>query len=566
MADMSEIDKRFDIHEIAKNKKADLDRFECNIYCCHSTGCKSSGSDEIIDLIKQALADHDVEDKVRIVPTGCMGLCAQGPLLRVEIKGRKDVLFKRLEPLVARLVITEYVVPALKTPAEEEFPVPEFLQPHILSLDLPFFTKQEKVVLKDAGNLDPEDIQEYIAHGGYLALEKVLKTMTPEQVVQEIKKSGLRGRGGGGFSTGMKWELAAKVKTDGDKFIICNGDEGDPGAYMDRSILEGNPHAVIEGMMIAAYAIGATEGWFYVRAEYPLAVERLEKAIKACKKTRLLGNNIMGTDFSFNIDIRLGAGAFVCGEETALIRSIEGNRGTPRPRPPYPTDKGLWGKPSCVNNVETLGNVAPIILKGADWFASFGTETSKGTKVFALTGQVEHSGLIEVPMGTTINEIVNEIGGGVPNGKKLKAVQTGGPSGGVIPVEYMDLPVCYEELKKVGSIMGSGGMIVMDDTSNMVNIANFYLDFTVDESCGKCAPCRIGGKQMLLLLEKINKGKGSKQDIEDLRRIATAMQKASLCGLGQTAPNPVLSTLRFFENEYLEKVGEKPAQQAAEEK
>ena len=566
MADMSEIDKRFDIHEIAKNKKTDLDRFECNIYCCHSTGCKSSGSDEIIDLIKQALADHDVEDKVRIVPTGCMGLCAQGPLLRVEIKGRKDVLFKRLEPLVARLVITEYVVPALKTPAEEEFPVPEFLQPHILSLDLPFFTKQEKVVLKDAGNLDPEDIQEYIAHGGYLALEKVLKTMTPEQVVQEIKKSGLRGRGGGGFSTGMKWELAAKVKTDGDKFIICNGDEGDPGAYMDRSILEGNPHAVIEGMMIAAYAIGATEGWFYVRAEYPLAVERLEKAIKACKKTRLLGNNIMGTDFSFNIDIRLGAGAFVCGEETALIRSIEGNRGTPRPRPPYPTDKGLWGKPSCVNNVETLGNVAPIILKGADWFASFGTETSKGTKVFALTGQVEHSGLIEVPMGTTINEIVNEIGGGVPNGKKLKAVQTGGPSGGVIPVEYMDLPVCYEELKKVGSIMGSGGMIVMDDTSNMVNIANFYLDFTVDESCGKCAPCRIGGKQMLLLLGKINKGKGSKQDIEDLRRIATAMQKASLCGLGQTAPNPVLSTLRFFENEYLEKVGEKPAQQAAEEK
>ncbi len=566
MADMSEIDKRFDIHEIAKNKKTDLDRFECNIYCCHSTGCKSSGSDEIIDLIKQALADHDVEDKVRIVPTGCMGLCAQGPLLRVEIKGRKDVLFKRLEPLVARLVITEYVVPALKTPAEEEFPVPEFLQPHILSLELPFFTKQEKVVLKDAGNLDPEDIQEYIAHGGYLALEKVLKTMTPEQVVQEIKRSGLRGRGGGGFSTGMKWELAAKVKTDGDKFIICNGDEGDPGAYMDRSILEGNPHAVIEGMMIAAYAIGATEGWFYVRAEYPLAVERLEKAIKACKKTRLLGNNIMGTDFSFNIDIRLGAGAFVCGEETALIRSIEGNRGTPRPRPPYPTDKGLWGKPSCVNNVETLGNVAPIILKGADWFASFGTETSKGTKVFALTGQVEHSGLIEVPMGTTINEIVNEIGGGVPNGKKLKAVQTGGPSGGVIPVEYMDLPVCYEELKKVGSIMGSGGMIVMDDTSNMVNIANFYLDFTVDESCGKCAPCRIGGKQMLLLLEKINKGKGSKQDIEDLRRIATAMQKASLCGLGQTAPNPVLSTLRFFENEYLEKVGEKPAQQAAEEK
>lgn len=559
-----DIDKRFDIHEIAAAKNKDLERFWCNIYCCHSTGCKSSGSDEILDLIRQALVDHGIEDKVRIIATGCMGLCAQGPLLRVEIKGQKDVLYKRLEPLVARLVITEHVVPALNVAAGEIFEVPEFLVPHMLSLELPFFTKQEKVVLKSAGHLDPEDIQEYIAHGGYLALEKVLKNMTPAEVVDEIKKSGLRGRGGGGFSTGMKWEIASRTPTVDEKFIICNGDEGDPGAYMDRSILEGDPHAVIEGMMIAAYAIGATEGWFYVRAEYPLAVERLEKAIKACKKNRLLGNNIMGTDFSFNVDIRLGAGAFVCGEETALIHSIEGSRGTPRPRPPYPTDKGLWNKPSCVNNVETLGNIAKIILKGADWFASFGTATSKGTKVFALTGQVEHSGLIEVPMGTTINEIVNEIGGGVPNGKKLKAVQTGGPSGGVIPLEYLDLPVCYEELKKVGSIMGSGGMIVMDDTSNMVNIANFYLDFTVDESCGKCAPCRIGGKQMLLLLEKINKGKGTKQDIADLKRIATAMQKASLCGLGQTAPNPVLSTLRFFENEYLEKLVEN--QPVAEEK
>ena len=556
----TDIDKRFDIHEIAKNKQAELDRFQCSIYCCHSTGCKSSGSDDLIDLIKQAIVDHGIEDKVRIVATGCMGLCAQGPLIRVEIKGQKDVLYKRLEPLVARLIITEHVVPALKPAEGEVFELPEFLAQHVLSLDLPFFTKQEKVVLKDAGRLDPEDIHEYIAHGGYLALEKVLKTMTPQEVVEVIKKSGLRGRGGGGFSTGMKWELASKVPTVDEKFIICNGDEGDPGAYMDRSILEGDPHAVIEGMMIAAYAIGATDGWFYVRAEYPLAVERLEKAIKACKKNRLLGNNIMGTDFCFNIDVRLGAGAFVCGEETALIHSIEGKRGTPRPRPPYPTNKGLWDKPSCVNNVETLGNIAKIILKGPEWFASFGTETSKGTKVFALTGQVEHSGLIEVPMGTTINEIVNEIGGGVPNGKKLKAVQTGGPSGGVIPAEHMDLPVCYEELKKVGSIMGSGGMIVMDDSSNMVNIANFYLDFTVDESCGKCAPCRIGGKQMLLLLEKINKGKGTKQDLEDLKRVAQAMQKASLCGLGQTAPNPVLSTLRFFENEYLEKLVDTPKQ------
>ncbi len=550
----ADLDKRFDIHEIAKAKQAELDRFRCSIYCCHSTGCKSSGSDNLIELLKTAIAEHGVEDQVRVVATGCMGLCAQGPLIRVEIKGQKDVLYKRVEPLVARLIMTEHVIPALKLAEGEAFEVPAFLQEHILSLELPFFTKQEKVVLKDAGHMDPEDIQEYIARGGYLALEKVLKNMTPEQVVDEIKRSGLRGRGGGGFSTGTKWEFAAKVPTVDEKFIICNGDEGDPGAYMDRSILEGDPHSVIEGMMIAAYAINATQGWFYVRAEYPLAVERLEKAIKACKKNRLLGNNIMGTDFSFNIEVRLGAGAFVCGEETALIHSIEGNRGTPRPRPPYPTNKGLWGKPSCVNNVETLGNVPKIILKGADWFASFGTETSKGTKVFALTGQVEHSGLIEVPMGTTINEIVNEIGGGVPNGKKLKAVQTGGPSGGVIPAEKLDLPVCYEELKKIGSIMGSGGMIVMDDSSNMVNIANFYLDFTVDESCGKCAPCRIGGKQMLLLLEKINKGKGTKQDLADLKRIATAMQKASLCGLGQTAPNPVLSTIKFFENEYLEKL------------
>lgn len=547
-----DLDKRFDIHTTAANKLAEIERFQCSIYCCHSTGCKSSGSDDILELIKTFIAENQIEDKIRVVATGCMGLCAQGPLIRVEIKGKKDALFKRIDLPAVKEILEQYVMPAIS--ASGEYPVPQELQKYILSLEMPFFTKQEKVVLRNAGHMDPEDIAEYMARGGYLALEKALKTMTPAEVVDEIKRSGLRGRGGGGFSTGMKWELAAKVPTIDEKFIICNGDEGDPGAYMDRSILEGDPHSVIEGMMIAAYAIGATEGWFYVRAEYPLAVERLEKAIKACKKNRLLGNNIMGTDFCFNVDVRLGAGAFVCGEETALIHSIEGARGTPRPRPPYPTDKGLWNKPSCVNNVETLANVAKIMLKGADWFASFGTQTSKGTKVFALTGQVEHSGLIEVPMGTTINQIVNEIGGGVPNGKNLKAVQTGGPSGGVIPKDYMDMPVCYEELKKVGSIMGSGGMIVMDDTSDMVSIAKFYLEFTVDESCGKCAPCRIGGKQMLNLLDKINKGKGNKKDLEQLRRIAAAMQKASLCGLGQTAPNPVLSTLKFYENEYLNKL------------
>ncbi len=557
MADMSEIEKRFDIHEIAKTKQQEIDKYICNIYCCHSTGCKSSGSDEILDILQKTIEEHNLQEKVRIVATGCMGLCAQGPLIRVEIKGQKDVLYKRVEPLISRIIVTEHIIPALKLADSQQFVLPEVLQKYVLSLDLPFFKKQEKVVLKMAGHLNPEDIQEYMAAGGYLALEKVLKTMTPAQVIEEIKKSGLRGRGGAGFSTGSKWDFASRVKAEDSKFIICNGDEGDPGAYMDRSILESNPHGVIEGMMIAAYAIGATEGWFYIRAEYPLAVERIEKAIKACKKNRLLGNNIMGTNFNFNIDIRLGAGAFVCGEETALIHSIEGKRGTPRPRPPYPTDKGLWDKPSCINNVETLANVAPIILKGADWFSSFGTATSKGTKVFALTGQVEHSGLIEVPMGTTINEIVNEIGGGVPNGKKLKAVQTGGPSGGVIPTDYIDLPLCYDELKKVGSIMGSGGMIVIDESSDMVDLAKFYLDFTVDESCGKCAPCRIGGKQMLMLLEKISKGQASKEDIDTLQQIANAMQKASLCGLGQTAPNPVLSTLRFFRKEYESKVSNK---------
>ena len=550
MADMAEIAKRFDIHEIAKNKLADIEKYDAHIYCCHSTGCKSSGSDDLIALIKSILEEKGLKERVRIVATGCMGLCAQGPLIRVEIKGKKDILFKRVDLDATRAIMEKYVIPAL----DGDVALDEGLKKYVLSLDLPFFTKQEKVVLKNAGHIDPEDITEYMARGGYLALEKALKTMTPGQVVEEIKKSGLRGRGGGGFSTGMKWELAAKVPTVDEKFIICNGDEGDPGAYMDRSILEGDPHAVIEGMMIAAYAIGATAGWFYVRAEYPLAVERLQKAIQACKKNRLLGNNIMGTNFSFNVDIRLGAGAFVCGEETALIHSIEGARGTPRPRPPYPVNKGLWSKPSCVNNVETLANVSKILLKGADWFASFGTETSKGTKVFALTGQVEHSGLIEVPMGTTINEIVNEIGGGVPEGKTLKAVQTGGPSGGVIPAKYMDMPVCYEELKKLGSIMGSGGMIVIDSSSDMVSLAKFYLDFTVDESCGKCAPCRIGGKQMLVLLDKINRGRGKKKDVEQLKQIAFAMQKASLCGLGQTAPNPVLSTLRFYEEEYTNKL------------
>ncbi len=547
--------KKFDIKTIAQTKRDEIAQYDAHIFCCYSTGCKSSGADEILEAINVALQDYNITQRVRIVPTGCMGLCAEGPLLRIEVNGQKDILYKRVDPLLARSIIADHITPALKLKEGQTYTLPKVLADKTLSLDLPFFTRQEKVVLQSAGHINPEDITEYMAHGGYLALEKVLKTMTPAEVVDEITKSGLRGRGGGGFSTGTKWGFAAKSPlVDGEKFVICNGDEGDPGAYMDRSILEGDPHAVIEGMMIAGYAMGATEGWFYIRAEYPLAVERIEKAIKACKKNMLLGKNIMGTDFSFNLEIRLGAGAFVCGEETALIRSIEGNRGTPRPRPPYPAVKGLWGKPSCVNNVETLANISKIILKGANWFANFGTGTSKGTKVFALTGQVEHSGLIEVPMGTTLNDIVNEIGGGCPKGKKLKAVQTGGPSGGVIPISALDLPVCYEALKEVGSIMGSGGLIVIDEKQDMVDLSHFYLDFTVDESCGKCAPCRIGGKQMLLLLEKIKAGRATEDDIAMLKDVATAMQKASLCGLGQTAPNPVLSTLKYFEKEYTSKL------------
>ena len=529
------------------------------VLICAGTGCIASGSMKVYENLRNecqerglsiyvGLTHHGEEEKsLHIKMSGCHGFCEMGCLVHIEPLG---VMYVRVKPedcheIVERTLLGGEIIERLTYHQDGvSYPRQE---------DIPFYKKQHRVVLKGCGASDAEDLEEYIAKDGYRAFEKALFDMSGEAICREISDSGLRGRGGGGFPAGRKWESVRKNVSD-VKYIVCNGDEGDPGAFMDRSVLEGDPHAVLEAMAIAGYAIGADEGYIYVRAEYPIAVKRLEIAIKQAREYGLLGKDIFSTGFNFDIQLRLGAGAFVCGEETALIHSIEGKRGTPRPRPPYPTDKGLWGKPSCVNNVETLGNVASIILKGADWFASFGTETSKGTKVFALTGQVEHSGLIEVPMGTTINEIVNEIGGGVSNGKKLKAVQTGGPSGGVIPLEYLDLPVCYEELKKVGSIMGSGGMIVIDDTQDMVSLANFYLDFTVDESCGKCAPCRIGGKQMLLLLEKINKGKGTRADIEELRKIAHAMQKASLCGLGQTAPNPVLSTLKFYENEYLAKV------------
>ncbi len=520
------------------------------VFCCSSTGCLSSGAREVMEAIAEALASHGLAEQVDVVPTGCMGLCSHGPLLGVEIGGEEGslTLYQEVNPLLTRLIVAEHILPAIS--AGEAFPVPDFLASHVLSLDLPFFTRQKKVVLANAGRINPERIEEYIAAGGYRALEKVLKGMTPDEVIAEVTASGLRGRGGGGYPTGLKWRNTADSAGE-EKYIICNGDEGDPGAYMDRSVLEGDPHAVIEGMLIAGYAAGAASGWFYIRAEYPLAVERVEQALKKARGRGLLGENILGSGFSFDCRVRLGAGAFVCGEETALIASVEGKRGTPNPRPPYPSQAGLWGHPSCVNNVETLANVPAIIRNGSAWYSGMGTETSKGTKVFALTGKVRYSGLIEVPMGTTLREIVEEIGGGSSSGRNLKAIQTGGPSGGVIPVSLLETPVCYEKFKELGSIMGSGGMIVMDGDDSMAAIAAFYLEFTVDESCGKCAPCRIGGKQMLDLLRKIADGKGTARDLKQVRRLSEAMRRGSLCGLGQTAPNPVDSTLRYFEGEYL---------------
>jgi len=539
--------KRAELEDLAKKEKEKAESYDCSVYCCNSTSCRSAGGESVLEAITNAVEINGLSERVRVVKTGCMGLCSLGPLVRVEVKGQKPVMYKNVNPLFARLMVVEHIEKAIGF--KGDFQISPFLADYVLPLDMPFFAHQEKVVLRDMDKTDPEDIAAYVAHGGFGGFKKVLDTMTPEQVVEEITKSGLRGRGGAGFSTGIKWKISAAVKDD-EKYFICNGDEGDPGAYMDSCTLEGDPFAVLEGMLIGAYAIGATKGWFYIRAEYPLAIKRIEAAIRTARKFGLIGNNILGSDFSFDVELRLGAGAFVCGEETALIASLEGKRGSPRPRPPYPAAKGLFGHSSCINNVETLANVPKIISQGADWFASMGTATSKGTKVFALTGHIKNGGLVEVPMGTPIRTIVEDVGGGVPNGKKLKAVQTGGPSGGLIPERMLDMEVCYDKLREVGSIMGSGGMIVLDEDDSVVDIVAFYLGFTVDESCGKCAPCRIGGYQMLQLLKKVADGKGTEKDIESIQDIAAAMQKASLCGLGQSAPNPVLSSLKFFKDEY----------------
>ena len=524
-----------------------------HVLICGGTGCSSSHSDEIRLKMVDAIAKAGLAEEVAVVQTGCFGLCALGPIMVVYPDGTfySKVSVDDVDEIVNEHLLKGRVVNRLVYRDEG------VAQNEVQSLnETNFYKKQRRVALRNCGVIDPEKIDEYIAVDGYSALGKVLTEMTPAQVIDTILASGLRGRGGGGFPTGRKWQFAAASVSD-KKYVVCNADEGDPGAFMDRSILEGDPHALIEAMAIAAYAIGADEGYVYVRAEYPIAVHRLQVAIEQAREYGLLGKDIFGTGFNFDLFIRLGAGAFVCGEETALLTSIEGNRGEPRPRPPFPAVKGLYGKPTIINNVETYANIAQIINNGAEWFASMGTEKSKGTKVFALGGKIVNTGLVEIPMGTTLREVVEEIGGGIPNGKKFKAAQTGGPSGGCIPASLIDTPIDYDNLIAIGSMMGSGGMIIMDEDNCMVDIAKFFLEFTVDESCGKCTPCRVGTVRMLEILEKITNGNGTLEDIDKLEELAQYIKDGSLCGLGQTAPNPVLSTLRYFRDEYIAHVVDK---------
>ena len=529
-----------------------MDLFRAHVLVCGGTGCSSSGSAELIKRFEEQIAKNGLDREVKVVRTGCFGLCEAGPVVIVYPEG---TFYSRIRPDDVDEIVSEHLLKGrivqhlvYKEKADEE--------QHVTLDNIDFYRPQMRLALRNCGVIDPENIDEYIAFDGYRALAKVLTEMTPEQVINEVLKSGLRGRGGAGFPTGKKWQFAAASKAD-QKYMICNADEGDPGAFMDRSVLEGDPHSVLEAMAIGGYAIGASEGYIYVRAEYPIAVKRLEIAINQARDYGLLGKNIFGSGFDFDIFIRLGAGAFVCGEETALMHSIEGGRGEPKPKPPFPAVRGLFDKPTNINNVETLANIPQIILKGADWFASIGTEKSKGTKVFALGGKINNTGLVEVPMGTPLRDIIYKIGGGIPNGKKFKAVQTGGPSGGCIPAKYLDIPIEYDSLIEIGSMMGSGGMIVMDEDNCMVDIARFFLDFTVDESCGKCTPCRIGTRRMLEILERIVEGKGEEGDIEKLEALAENIKATALCGLGQTAPNPVLSTLKYFRDEYEAHIKEK---------
>lgn len=522
-----------ELHEIAEEaRKAERSCRHC-IRVCTAAGCHSSGSERVMERLQEAVGD---DGSAQVKSVGCMGLCSAGPLVEVEsTEDGSSVLYKEVQPKDAPEIVASL----------GSEPVSRLVCPS----DMPFFTKQHKVVLENSGRIDPERIDDYIAAGGYEALVQALSEMSPEEVLHEITVSGLRGRGGGGYPTGLKWSTVAKMPGD-QRFVICNADEGDPGAFMDRGVLESDPHRVLEGMTLAAYAVGASRGYIYIRAEYPLAIDRLKKAIRQATREHFLGLNICDTRFSFDVELRLGAGAFVCGEETALMASIEGNRGQPRPRPPYPAELGLWHYPTLINNVETLANVPSIVRNGGEWFASLGTENSKGTKIFALAGRITHTGLIEVPMGITLREIVETIGGGVPGGHRFKAVQTGGPSGGCLPEEHLDLPVDYDTLREAGSIMGSGGMIVMDETSSMIDVARYFMEFCRSESCGKCIPCRVGTYEMHRLLDEIARGQGTAAELDLLKELCEVVQATSLCGLGQTAPNPVLSTLRYFHDEY----------------
>ncbi|MDD6645725.1 MAG: NADH-quinone oxidoreductase subunit NuoF [Oscillospiraceae bacterium] len=523
------------------------------VLVCGGTGCTSSGSKKVIDALEKALKANGIEKEILVVRTGCFGLCSLGPIMIVYPEG---AFYSQATPEGVERIVKEHLKEG-KVVKELLYQETVHKDGSIISLsETAFYKKQLRVALRNCGVIDPENIDEYIAVDGYQALAKVLTKMTPDDVINEITASGLRGRGGGGFPTGKKWSFAKASEND-VKYVCCNADEGDPGAFMDRSILEGDPQCIIEAMIIAGYAIGAHHGFVYIRAEYPIAVERLQKAIDQAKKYGFLGKNIFGSGFDFDMEIRLGAGAFVCGEETALMTSIEGNRGEPRPRPPFPAIKGLFGKPTVLNNVETYANIAQIILNGSKWFASMGTPTSPGTKVFALGGKITNVGLVEIPMGTTLREIVEEIGGGIPNGKKFKAAQTGGPSGGCIPALHIDTPIDYDSLLALGSMMGSGGMIILDEDTCMVDIAKFYLEFTVDESCGKCTPCRVGTRRLLQFLDKITSGNGEMKDLEKIDELARHMQTSSLCALGQTAPNPVLSTMNYFKDEYIAHIKDK---------
>lgn len=526
--------------------------YRSHVLICAGTGCTASKSTEIEEAMRRLFVEHGIDKEVKIVKTGCFGLCEKGPIMVIYPEGAtySKVTLKDVAEIVEEHLVKGRIVKRLLLGDKDAEDVAKSLE------NVGFFNKQKRIALRNCGVINPENIDEYIAHDGYMALAKVLTEMKPNEVIDLIKKSGLRGRGGAGFPAGLKWQFAAQAEGD-QKYVCCNADEGDPGAFMDRSVLEGDPHSVLEAMTIAGYAIGANQGYIYVRAEYPIAVERLNIAIRQAREYGLLGDNIFGTDFSFNIDLRLGAGAFVCGEETALMTSIEGHRGEPRTRPPFPAVKGLFDKPTLLNNVETYANIPVIINKGPEWFNTIGTEKSKGTKVFAVGGKIHNTGLVEIPMGTTLREVIYDIGGGIPNGKKFKAAQTGGPSGGCIPASHIDTPIDYDSLNELGSMMGSGGLIVMDEDNCMVDIAKFFLEFTVDESCGKCPPCRIGTKRMYEILDKITQGKGEESDIEKLEVLAENITKSALCGLGQTAPNPVLSTLRYFRDEYIAHVRDK---------